>query len=111
VMPCWAVMVALTAPSLIFRPNALNGSHRAALRFSLAGAALMQEPSALAGLTDLASVPSGWGYLFGGPGGKLGVPRGANPRTAARQLQTIRLGPAAANPLSKSRNQRADEDG
>ena len=27
------------------------------------------------------------------------------------QLQNIRLGSAAANPLSKSRNQRADEDG
>jgi hypothetical protein len=30
---------------------------------------------------------------------------------AARQLQNIRLGSAAANPLSRSRNQRADEDG
>jgi hypothetical protein len=29
----------------------------------------------------------------------------------ARQLQNIRLGAAAANPLSRSRNQRADEDG
>ena len=28
-----------------------------------------------------------------------------------RQLQNIRLGSAAANPLSRSRNQRADGDG
>ena len=30
---------------------------------------------------------------------------------SCRQLQNIRLGSAAANPLSRSRNQRADEDG
>jgi hypothetical protein len=35
----------------------------------------------------------------------------AQPRTAARQLQNIRLGSASADPLSKSRNQRADGDG
>jgi hypothetical protein len=39
------------------------------------------------------------------------IRRRTQPRTAARQLQNIRLGSAAANPLSKSRNQRADGDG
>jgi hypothetical protein len=30
---------------------------------------------------------------------------------SCRQLQNLRLGSATANPLSRSRNQRADEDG
>ena len=45
-----------------------------------------------------------------GPGVELG-PVSLQLPPSCRQLQNIHLGSAAANALSRSRNQRADEDG